>query len=75
MALNKKKRIKEWCSGGGEALTIEWSKESRKLCLTPDKRKTKYARCKICNQRFEIYNRECDDLGCIHMSIPKHKAY
>lgn len=73
MALPKKKRIKTWCSGGGKDLGFQYDKESRE---TPsEKRRLKYVRCQVCDQRFQAYNRECHDVGCVHTYVPKHKAY
>jgi hypothetical protein len=71
----KKKRVRTWCPGGGKCIDFQFDEESRKLCLTPEKRKVKYARCTVCNQRFEVYYEECHDAGCVHSYIPKHKAY
>lgn len=75
MGLNKKRRKRDWCPGGGEHLDFRWDDESRKECENPERRKVKYVRCKICGQRFEVYNRECEDPGCVHFYIPDHKAY
>ena len=67
----KKKRT--WCPGGATQLGFTWSKESRKML--PEDRKIKFIRCPICDQRFEVQNKECHDHGCIHHFVPNHKAY
>ena len=30
-------------------------------------------RCPKCKQRFKVFVRECDDEGCWHAYMPKHK--
>lgn len=71
----KRKKVRTWCSGGMKDLGFEYSRESRKMAATPEKRKTRFVRCSICDQRFEVYNQECHDPGCIHQKVPRHKAY
>lgn len=70
----KKKPKRDWCSGGGKMIDWEWNHD-KKWNTSPDLRKVKYARCSVCNQRFEVINRECEDAHCWHKYIPKHKAY
>ena len=63
-----KKKIRTWCPGGNDNLGyIDNGNNDR------DKIKPKYVRCKICDQRFEAYNKrtDCCDIIC----VPKHKAY
>jgi len=67
----RKKR--DWCPGGDEKLGFTYNHENR--ITPPERRKVKFVRCRVCGQRFERKNRECDDYGCIHYSVPKHKAY
>jgi len=67
----KKKRV--WCPGGGQHLTSQYDDESRKT--KPEDRKVKHIRCSVCDQRFEIQNKECHDPGCVHGFVPNHKAY
>lgn len=71
----KKKKIRLWCPGGGKDIGFQFSKESRKLSLTPALRKTRFVRCGVCDQRFEVQNKDCHDFGCTHSFVPKHKAY
>jgi len=33
----------------------------------------KYIRCPNCKKRIQCYIRECDDPGCLHLWMPKHK--
>jgi transcription elongation factor Elf1 len=71
----KRSRVRLWCPGGGVDVGFQYDDESRKLALTPEKRKVKYVRCGVCGQRFEVHNRECHDAGCVHQRVPRHKAY
>lgn len=71
----RRSRVRTWCPGGGEDLGFEYNKESRRISDNPHLRKVKHVRCKICGQRFEIYNRDCHDPGCTHSKVPKHKAF
>jgi predicted amidophosphoribosyltransferase len=57
MGLNKKKRVLEWCPGGGKELP------------EPKRR----ARCSVCGKQFAVRKVECHDPGCFHYDIPKHK--
>lgn len=71
----KSLKIRCWCPGGGRHLQFEFTKLSRRLSLTPYKRKIKYARCEVCDQRFEVQNKDCHDPGCTHQFVPRHKAF
>lgn len=63
-----KKKIRIWCPGGDE--NLGYTEESGQ---DVDKIKVKYVRCKICDQRFEAYNKRS---GCCSITcVPKHKAY
>lgn len=33
----------------------------------------KRVRCPDCKKRFLVFIRECDDPGCLHLYMPKHK--
>lgn len=69
----KRKKIRVWCPGGGKDIGFDYNHKSRS---TPEeKRKVKYIRCGVCGQRFEVFNKECHDPGCVHHYVPKHKAY
>jgi len=71
----KRTKVRVWCPGGGKDLGFDYDAKSRKLAKTPEKRKVKFVRCGVCSQRFEVYNRECHDPGCVHYHVPPHKAY
>lgn len=69
------RKRRTWCPGGGKDLGFIYDKESRKLSKTPERRKIKFVRCSVCDQRFEVQNKDCHDPGCTHSFIPNHKAY
>lgn len=75
MAVPRKKRVRDWCPGGGldvEPGAFTFNGASRR---SPRGMKKKYVRCAACDQRFEVHNRECGDSGCVHHRVPKHKAF
>jgi hypothetical protein len=66
----------DWCEN--ENVHLEWlgfapnpstpHKSIRKLKKTPTR-----VRCHKCKKRFKPFVKECDDEGCIHLYLPKHK--
>lgn len=67
----KPKRSKQrlWCPGGGESRDWHWDDSE------PERRKKKFIRCKVCDQRFEAEQRACCCPNCIHFKVPRHKAW
>jgi len=59
MGLGKTKRIKKWCKINNTHLG----------CTNPGKK----IRCPDCNKQLKVFSRECDDAGCYHFYMPKHK--
>ena len=71
----KRVRVRTWCPGGGKDLGFQYDDKRRELSKNPERRKTKHVRCGVCDQRFEVYNRDCHDPGCTHFHVPRHKAF
>ena len=72
----KKKRKREWCSGGGEVIERMPYGEAIENLVEPTKTKVKYVRCAVCNQRFEIWNdKDYFFYDNVKRRVPKHKAY
>lgn len=70
-----KPRRRDWCPGGGVCIDWYWNHDKRRRVVPYQKNRTKFIRCGACGQRFEALFRECQDSGCVHIWVPKHKAY
>lgn len=71
----KRSRVRTWCPGGGQNLGFVYDRKSRQLAENPERRKVKFVRCSVCDQRFEVHNRDCHDPGCTHFDVPRHKTF
>lgn len=64
----KKKRVREWCEKEDKFIAwLGWRRANKKM---PFKKRQ---RCPKCNKLLTIFLRDCDDFGCVHLVMPKHK--
>jgi hypothetical protein len=70
--MNKRtKKARVWCPGGDRSIGSCFPD----IAKDPSERKKVFQRCAVCDQRFELLNRDCCCPGSIHPRIPKHKAF
>jgi hypothetical protein len=61
--------ISEWCENEDIHLDVWGSTlKGKRLKKPPTK-----IRCPKCKKRFKPFVRECQDNGCWHLYLPKHK--
>ena len=79
--LNKSSFTYEWCTSSDICIglipfpkNINFKKKLGNKYYYKISTANKRYRCPTCNRQLTLFIRECDDPGCFHIYLPKHKA-